>query len=865
MNEAAIGGYQLKSLVSLLDGMANHYDIKSTNEETTILKLRFENPISEILNGAVTAEPKKHEAIGNSNSSTRKKRGEGKSKNSLGNMQYVIQCAGFDSNLTVFTNLDKRIVTAGSVLLEQVRLPTTGDAVADKFPAMKPWYESSSVEGLYFAGAQMHGRDYKRGNNGFIHGFRYSIRALHKWMEQENENIPWPVQWGGDEPWELTGRIHQRIRTTSGLYQMFGVMCDLFVFSEGHKVNSGRHSDPIGVAYIQEMPCDMVPDVIERKWRHRSASGKKQHVRFMTLTLDYDRCYKDVAVFAPTRLCEDSNKGCFSQSNFLHPILRYYDSPGSEDLRLQSAKDFESKATRENHLVEDLATRWDANGFPDHTRLFLERISMLRKGYNRSQAPLLLSERDTLEALPDCEMEQIGDLLLGKAAKLFNKYGAITLSDLSKNGKNPEIAAMYKFFVAQSLKYKPNLWRKIFSQRDNMDQENNFLTGHHVGGPRSQVFGETLTENTNLFDLLYTTAKDILDQTKLKRQLQKLKLKKALKAEINSSPTVCSTPGFSVSGCLRKRHDIMRTGNEGTTLWTKPRSTKIENNGIINPFKWLEKNTFQPNTTNMMSHGDQSPCFVYSHCFQCASVKGCSWCPTLESCTSEGFCPHNDNPFLRAIHRRGNHTAAACVVPGFKVARAKEVFKEGKEETLEHSKWSPELFLFDTESYRHYLKYLTGDMQQLMAFEHRLNQHPNDHSESFPSNTARSMLHLLLNNTKLWQTVSEMGEILTDVVTNRVGKKYLEEQKSIRSARIERQKMLLLNSDSDSAVVTPGSVCKDATSCSACLLKTECAWCLGEGVCTMDVSGNCASRADHVRRVSVTMLVDYTEPSCPAL
>ena len=54
---------------------------------------------------------------------------------------------------------------------------------------MKPWYESSDIEGLYFAGAQMHGRDYKRGNNGFIHGFRYSIRALHRWLEQEAEDV----------------------------------------------------------------------------------------------------------------------------------------------------------------------------------------------------------------------------------------------------------------------------------------------------------------------------------------------------------------------------------------------------------------------------------------------------------------------------------------------------------------------------------------------------------------------------------------------------------------------------------------------------------------------------------------------------
>jgi hypothetical protein len=118
--------------------------------------------------------------------------------------------------------------------LTQIFLPTklkNSRGQGDKFPDMKPWYESTHVKGLYFAGAQMHGRDYKIGNNGFIHGFRYSVRVLHRWLEQEVEHEPWPVKWSGDEPWELTSLVHERIVTSSGLYQMFGVMCDLVVFS----------------------------------------------------------------------------------------------------------------------------------------------------------------------------------------------------------------------------------------------------------------------------------------------------------------------------------------------------------------------------------------------------------------------------------------------------------------------------------------------------------------------------------------------------------------------------------------------------------------------------------------------------------
>merc|ERR1712028_50241 len=98
-------------------------------------------------------------------------------------------------------------------------------------------------------------------------------------------------QMGGDEPWELTGLVHQRIRTSSGLYQMFGVMCDLFVFSEGTETSRRTFSDPVGVGYQQEVPCDMVPHIIERHWRHTSASDERLRVRFLTLSFDSDNVH----------------------------------------------------------------------------------------------------------------------------------------------------------------------------------------------------------------------------------------------------------------------------------------------------------------------------------------------------------------------------------------------------------------------------------------------------------------------------------------------------------------------------------------------------------------------------------------------
>jgi len=115
------------------------------------------------------------------------------------------------------------------------------------------------------------------------------------------------------------------------------------------------------------MPCDAVPQLIEDHWRF-----KDSRVRFFTLSLEYGRCYKEEAVFLGTRFCDEHNFGCYSQTNMVHPVIRYYDSPSWEDLTDRSSTDFKHKATREFHLAEDLRTKWDRKyPFWQATRTFL--------------------------------------------------------------------------------------------------------------------------------------------------------------------------------------------------------------------------------------------------------------------------------------------------------------------------------------------------------------------------------------------------------------------------------------------------------------------------------------------------------------
>jgi hypothetical protein len=56
-----------------------------------------------------------------------------------------------------------------------------------KHPAITPKYESVNVPGLYFAGNLMHAHDFKKSSGGFIHGFRYLVRALHRILEEEEQ------------------------------------------------------------------------------------------------------------------------------------------------------------------------------------------------------------------------------------------------------------------------------------------------------------------------------------------------------------------------------------------------------------------------------------------------------------------------------------------------------------------------------------------------------------------------------------------------------------------------------------------------------------------------------------------------------
>jgi len=130
--------------------------------------------------------------------------------------------------------------------------------VNGKHPSVTARYESTNVPGLFFAGNLAHAPDFKKSSGGFIHGFRYTARALHRELEEEEQAAAAAVAArraamaaaeegsAGKKPkvvvegtgWPrvahigiraVTEALLRRMNTAAGPYQMFGSLGDVLV------------------------------------------------------------------------------------------------------------------------------------------------------------------------------------------------------------------------------------------------------------------------------------------------------------------------------------------------------------------------------------------------------------------------------------------------------------------------------------------------------------------------------------------------------------------------------------------------------------------------------------------------------------
>jgi len=351
--------------------------------------------------------------------------------------------------------------------------------------------------------------------------------------------------------------------------------------------------------------------------------------------LDYARCYKGETVFTKTRFCMTYDHGCFAQTNFLHPILRYYDIKKTDDLLDWTSSKFEHGAAREFHLVEDLETKWEAAVFSFATYTFFERLFLLRYAKsNTVKVPLMLAERDTTIPLVHCDLEKIGEYLFHQADVLVEKQSSV--NDRLPSGElfhTVKDQVMHSYYLSQALKFKPELWRKVWKGPLMIRELVDNFTGKKSSDAMFQKW------KIGHFDV----AQKLVDQAAKRRRLHKLKMERALKRDRNiDTPNKCATPGFSVSHCLSKlKAQAIKKDN-------RIRST--DNHGKkLKPVQWFKQMVVQANTTN----GPLSrPCFVYSNCNSCNKEPGCDWC------MSNGLCTHTDE---QKTCRHGKTSAASEV------------------------------------------------------------------------------------------------------------------------------------------------------------------------------------------------------------
>jgi thioredoxin reductase len=193
----------------------------------------------------------------------------------------------------------------------------------DRFPAQTCEWESTNIPDLYFAGTLMQVRDFKKATSGFIHGFRYGVRALHRILESKYHSINWPHTVLRADPETLMEALIARINRTSALWQQFSVMCDMIVVdSQGQ------------ARYYEELPFDYV---------HASAFGHADN--YFTITLEYGPDHDRVDPFdiSVQRVAQDDSERAFD-ARYLHPVVRQYSR---------------GKLLREHHLAENLENEWN--------------------------------------------------------------------------------------------------------------------------------------------------------------------------------------------------------------------------------------------------------------------------------------------------------------------------------------------------------------------------------------------------------------------------------------------------------------------------------------------------------------------------
>uniref|UniRef100_A0A8C3WDV8 FAD-dependent oxidoreductase domain-containing protein 2 n=1 Tax=Catagonus wagneri TaxID=51154 RepID=A0A8C3WDV8_9CETA len=239
----------------------------------------------------------------------------------------VIRCLGWNFDFSIFS--------------KSLRLSSGGD-FSKKYPLVRASYESKGSRGLFILGTASHSVDYRKSAGGFIHGFRYTARAVHRLLEQRHHGVAWPAT---EHPvTQLASAIIRRINEASGLYQMFSVLADVVLMKE----------NATAFEYLEEFPMQMLAQL-------ETITGRKARHGLFVVNMEYGRNFSgpDKDVFYYDRSVGYTEDAWLS--NFLHPVIYYYRHlPTEQEVRFRPADWPLPRPAAIHHVVEDFLTDWTA-------------------------------------------------------------------------------------------------------------------------------------------------------------------------------------------------------------------------------------------------------------------------------------------------------------------------------------------------------------------------------------------------------------------------------------------------------------------------------------------------------------------------
>lgn len=201
----------------------------------------------------------------------------------------------------------------------------------DKFPAQTSEWESANVPGLYFAGTLMHACDYRKTMSGFIHGFRYNVRALSQILEHKVYGAALPCRTLAATPTAVLNQVVERINSSSGMFLQPGFLHDLAVIDE--QAGTAR--------YYEDLRGDHI---------HSGELGQNEH--YYTVSLEYGHFRGD-----PFSIERDPDPQKGHEAPYLHPVIRRWSR---------------NQLISEHHIQDDLENEWDAPQYVGPARAYFE-------------------------------------------------------------------------------------------------------------------------------------------------------------------------------------------------------------------------------------------------------------------------------------------------------------------------------------------------------------------------------------------------------------------------------------------------------------------------------------------------------------